>query len=118
MTQVSCSLSKSYSLSSHGSHGFFLPLGLTDCKYCTSIDYMSLWHSYSLVVLYSYDDLGIQKVLPDTGFIRRWRDKIEAVIITHGHEDHIGALPWVVHFTLLCTHCSRETYRFVGASFH
>ncbi|CAK9236232.1 unnamed protein product [Sphagnum tenellum] len=43
-----------------------------------------------------YDDLGIQKVLPDTGFIRRWRDKIEAVIITHGHEDHIGALPWVV----------------------
>lgn len=79
---------------------------------------MSLWHSYSVVVLYSYDDLGIQKVLPDTGFIRRWRDKIEAVIITHGHEDHIGALPWVVHFTLLCTHCSRETFRFVGASFH
>ncbi|KAG0621811.1 hypothetical protein M758_3G050600 [Ceratodon purpureus] len=43
-----------------------------------------------------YDDLGIQKVLPDTQFIHRWRDKIEAVIITHGHEDHIGALPWVI----------------------
>lgn len=43
-----------------------------------------------------YDDLGIQKILPDTTFIHRWRNKIEAVIITHGHEDHIGALPWVV----------------------
>jgi len=33
--------------------------------------------------------------MPDTGFIRRWKHKIEAVVITHGHEDHIGALPWV-----------------------
>jgi ribonuclease BN (tRNA processing enzyme) len=45
--------------------------------------------------LRSFADLGMQKVLPDTTFLYRWRDKIEAVIITHGHEDHIGALPWV-----------------------
>lgn len=49
----------------------------------------------------SYDELGVQKVLPDTSFIHRWRDKIEAVIITHGHEDHIGALPWVEIISLL-----------------
>lgn len=43
-----------------------------------------------------FQDLGMQKILPDTSFLAQWRDKIEAVVITHGHEDHIGALPWVV----------------------
>ncbi|XP_072964820.1 ribonuclease J [Typha angustifolia] len=43
-----------------------------------------------------YDEFGVQKIIPDTTFIKRWRHKIEAVIITHGHEDHIGALPWVI----------------------
>lgn len=43
-----------------------------------------------------FSDLGMQKILPDTGFLAQWRDRIEALVITHGHEDHIGALPWVV----------------------
>ncbi|KAK9828609.1 hypothetical protein WJX72_001027 [[Myrmecia] bisecta] len=43
-----------------------------------------------------FTDLGVQKILPDTSFLAQWRDKIEAVFITHGHEDHIGALPWVI----------------------
>ncbi|KAG1653453.1 hypothetical protein FOA52_009118 [Chlamydomonas sp. UWO 241] len=43
-----------------------------------------------------FQDLGMQKILPDTSFLHQWRDKIEALVITHGHEDHIGALPWVV----------------------
>ncbi|WCJ36241.1 Ribonuclease J [Euphorbia peplus] len=42
------------------------------------------------------DELGVQKIIPDTTFIKRWSHKIEAIIITHGHEDHIGALPWVI----------------------
>ena len=45
--------------------------------------------------LSSFTDLGMQKILPDTSFLHQWKDKIEAVIITPGHEDHIGALPWV-----------------------
>eukprot|EP00884_Botryococcus_braunii_P003552 jgi/Botrbrau1/13198/Bobra.0351s0011.1 len=43
-----------------------------------------------------FSDLGMQKILPDISFLAQWRDRIEALIITHGHEDHIGALPWVV----------------------
>ncbi|CAK9141080.1 unnamed protein product [Ilex paraguariensis] len=42
------------------------------------------------------EELGVQKIIPDTTFIKRWNHKIEAVVITHGHEDHIGALPWVI----------------------
>lgn len=41
-------------------------------------------------------DYGMQRILPDTSFLAEWSDKIEALVITHGHEDHIGALPWVV----------------------
>lgn len=50
---------------------------------------LCVWHEIS------YDELGVQKITPDTTFIKRWSHKIEAVVITHGHEDHIGALPWV-----------------------
>ncbi|KAF3779639.1 Ribonuclease j [Nymphaea thermarum] len=48
------------------------------------------------VMFPDYDELGVQKIVPDTTFIKRWSHKIEAVILTHGHEDHIGALPWVI----------------------
>lgn len=44
---------------------------------------------------FSFEDLGVEKIIPDTTFIKKWSHKIEAVVITHGHEDHIGALPWV-----------------------
>ncbi|XP_010909137.1 ribonuclease J isoform X2 [Elaeis guineensis] len=48
------------------------------------------------VMFPDYDEFGVQKIVPDTTFIKRWSHKIEAVVITHGHEDHIGALPWVI----------------------
>ena len=48
------------------------------------------------VLFPSSDEPGVDLILPDFSYLDGKWDRVEALVVTHGHEDHIGAIPWML----------------------
>jgi len=55
------------------------------------------------------DMLGIDIVIPDMSYVLEHKDKLIGIIITHGHEDHIGALPYLLSEVHVPVYATRLT---------
>ena len=42
------------------------------------------------------EHLGVDLVLPDFSYLREREEMVRAVVLTHGHEDHVGSLPYLM----------------------
>ncbi|MDX6214558.1 MAG: ribonuclease, partial [Frankiales bacterium] len=55
------------------------------------------------------DQPGVDLILPDFSYIRHRLDDVVAIVLTHGHEDHVGAVPYLLR--------ERRDIRIVGSRF-
>ncbi|HWV39046.1 MAG TPA: ribonuclease J [Vulgatibacter sp.] len=60
-------------------------------------------------IMFPQESLGVDVVLPDFTYLRELGDKLKGVVLTHGHEDHIGALPFLLRELSLPVWGSRFT---------
>jgi ribonuclease J len=74
-----------------------IPLGGVDGigRYITAFEYENDIIVVDCGVSFPENDmLGVDLVIPDTTYLQKNEDKVRALILTHGHEDHIGAVPY------------------------
>ena len=83
-------------------------------KNMTAIEYENEIIVIDAGLTFPGDDLpGIDIVIPDISYLLANKDKVKAIILTHGHEDHIGALPFVLQNLNVPIYGSRLTLALV-----
>ena len=76
----------------------FLPLGGSDeiGMNANLFHYQGRWLMVDLGISFPDDTMpGVDVVLPDLSFIEKRRECLDGLVITHGHEDHLGAIPYL-----------------------
>lgn len=91
-------INKGHKRVSHTNDLFFLPLGGSGeiGMNLNLYGYKNKWLMVDCGITFTHE-LGLDVLMPDISFIEAHRKDLLGIVLTHGHEDHIGALPYLWH---------------------